>query len=138
VARKRARWKRYRNRLDPSRLVFVDEIWAKTNVTRTHGRAARGERLVAKVPHGRWTTLTFIAALKCDAITAPLVLDQPINGEWFRVRVEQALIPTPKPGDVVVLDNLGSHKGKAVRRAIRQAGAPHAVPAALQPRPQPH
>lgn len=123
MARKRARWKRYQNRLDPSRLVFVDETWAKTNMTRTHGRAARGERQVAKVPHGRWTTLTFIAALRCDAITAPLVLDQPINGEWFRAWVEQALIPSLKPGDVVVLDNLGSHKGKAVRRAIRKAGA---------------
>ena len=93
MARKRARWKRYQNKLDPGRLVFVDETWAKTNMTRTHGRAARGERLVAKVPHGRWTTLTFIAALRCDAITAPLVLDQPINGEWFLVWVEQALIP---------------------------------------------
>jgi len=123
VARKRARWKRYQNRLDPRRLVFIDETWAKTNMTRACGRAPRGQRLVAKVPHGRWTTLTFIAALRCDAITAPLVLDGPINGEWFRAWVEQALIPTLKPGDVVVLDNLGSHKGKAVRKAIRQAGA---------------
>ena len=123
MARKRARWKRYQNRLDPRRLVFIDETWAKTNMTRTCGRAPRGQRLVAKVPHGRWTTLTFIAALRCDAITAPLVLDGPINGQWFRAWVEQALIPTLHPGDVVVLDNLGSHKGKAVRKAIRQAGA---------------
>lgn len=123
MARKRARWKRYQNRLDPSRLVFIDETWAKTNMTRTHGRAARGQRLVAKVPHGRWTTLTFIAALRCDAITAPLVLDGPINGLAFLAWVEQALIPTLKPGDVVVLDNLGSHKGEAVRKAIRKAGA---------------
>ena len=123
MARKRARWRRYQNRLDPRRLVFIDETWAKTNMTRTHGRALRGQRLVAKVPHGRWSTMTFIAALRCDGITAPLVLDQPINGEWFRAYVEQALIPTLKPGDVVVLDNLGSHRGKAVRKAIRQAGA---------------
>jgi transposase len=113
VARKRARWKRYQDRIDPRRLVFIDETWAKTNMTRTCGRAPRGQRLVAKVPHGRWTTLTFIAALRCDAITAPLVLDGPINGECFLAWVEQALIPTLNPGDVVVL----------VRKAIRQAGA---------------
>ena len=123
MARKRARWKRWQGRLDPRRLVFIDETWAKTNMTRTHGRSPRGERLVAKVPHGRWKTMTFIAALRCDAIIAPLVLDQPINGEWFLAYVEQALIPTLKPGDVVVMDNLGSHKGKAVRRALRRCGA---------------
>jgi transposase len=103
--------------------VFIDETWAKTNMTRTHGRCAKGRRLVAKVPHGHWKTMTFVAALRCDAITAPVVLDQPINGEWFRAYVEQALVPTLKPGDVVVMDNLGSHKGQAVRQAIRKAGA---------------
>jgi transposase len=123
VARKRVRWKRYQARLDPRRLVFIDETWAKTNMTRTHGRALRGQRLVAKVPHGHWKTLTFLAALRCDAITAPFVLDGPINGEWFLAYVAQVLVPTLKPGDVVVMDNLGSHKGKAVRKAIRQAGA---------------
>jgi transposase len=123
VARKRERWKRWQTRLDPERLVFVDETWAKTNMTRTHGRCARGQRLVAKVPHGHWTTLTFIAALRCDAVTAPLVIDGPINGDWFLAWTEQVLIPTLRPGDVVVLDNLGSHKGKAARRAIRAAGA---------------
>ncbi len=123
MARKRARWKRHQNRLDPRRLVFIDETWAKTNMTRTHGRAPRGERLVARVPHGRWTTMTFIAALRWDRIDAPLVLDGPINGEWFTAWVQQALIPTLSPGDIVVLDNLGSHKGEAVRKAIRKAGA---------------
>jgi transposase len=103
--------------------VFIDETWAKTNMTRTHGRAPRGERLVAKVPHGRWTTLTFLAALRHDRIDAPFVLDGPINGEWFRAWVNQLLIPTLSPGDIVVLDNLGSHKGQAVRKAIRAAGA---------------
>ena len=103
--------------------MFIDETWAKTNMTRLHGRSARGERLVAKVPHGRWKTLTFVAALRCDAVTAPVLLDQPINGEWFRAYVEQQLVPTLKPGDVVVMDNLGSHKGKAVRQAIRAARA---------------
>jgi transposase len=123
VARKRTRWKRHQHRIDPRRLVFIDETWAKTNMTRTHGRARRGERLVAKVPHGRWTTMTFIAALRHDRIEAPMVLDGPINGDTFRAWVEQFLIPTLNPGDVVVLDNLGSHKGKAVRQAIRKAGA---------------
>ena len=123
MARKRDRWRRHQARLDPRRLVFIDETWAKTNMTRTHGRCARGRRLVDKVPHGHWKTLTFLAALRCDAITAPFVLDGPINGEWFLAYVEQVLVPTLRPGDVVVMDNLGSHKGKAVRRAIRQAGA---------------
>ena len=123
MARKRERWKRYQARLDPRRLVFIDETWAKTNMTRTHGRCAKGQRLVDKVPHGHRKTLTFLAALRCDAITAPFVLDGPINGDWFLAYVEQVLVPTLKPGDVVVMDNLGSHKGKAVRRAIRQAGA---------------
>jgi len=123
VARKRERWKRYQDRLDPRRLVFIDETWAKTNMTRTHGRCARGERLLASVPHGHWKTMTFVAALRCDQITAPVVLDQPMNGESFLAYVEQALVPTLKAGDVVVMDNLGSHKSKAVRRAIRKAGA---------------
>jgi len=123
VARKRERWRRYQARLDLRRLVFIDETWAKTNMTRTHGRALRGRRLVDRVPHGHWKTLTFLAALRCDRIDAPFVLDGPINGEWFLAYVEQVLVPTLSPGDVVVMDNLGSHKGKAVRRAIRRAGA---------------
>jgi transposase len=123
VARKRERWRRHQARLDPRRLVFIDETWAKTNMTRTHGRARRGARLVHKVPHGHWKTLTFVAALRCDQIAAPMVLDQPMNGEWFRAYVEQVLVPTLTPGDVVIMDNLGSHKGRAVRQAIRRAGA---------------
>jgi transposase len=92
-------------------------------MTRTHGRSPRGERLVAKVPHGRWRTLTFLAALRSDRIDAPCVIDGPINGESFLAYVEQVLVPALKPGDIVIIDNLGSHKGKAVRRAIRAAGA---------------
>jgi transposase len=79
--------------------------------------------LVAKVPHGRWRTLTFLAALRCDRIDAPCVIDGPINGESFLAYVEQVLVPTLRPGDIVIIDNLGSHKGKAVRQAIRAAGA---------------
>jgi transposase len=92
-------------------------------MTRSHGRCARGRRLIAKVPHGRWRTLTFLAALRCDRIDAPCVIDGPINGRSFLAYVEQVLVPALKPGDIVIIDNLGSHKGKAVRRAIRAAGA---------------
>ena len=123
MARRRAQWKKYQGRLDPSRLIFIDETWAKTNMTRTHGRARRGERLVAKAPHGRWRTLTFLAALRHNRIDAPCVIDGPINGDSFLAYVEQVLVPALNPGDIVIIDNLGSHKGKAVRRAIRAAGA---------------
>ena len=123
VARRRARWKQHQSRLDPTRLVFIDETWAKTNMTRTHGRCARGERLVAKVPHGHWRTLTFLAALRRDRVTAPCVFDGPINGRSFLAYVEQVLVPTLEPGDIVIMDNLGSHKGQVVRQAIRNAGA---------------
>jgi transposase len=122
VARRRARWKRHQGKLDPARLVFIDETWAKTNMTRTHGRARKGARLLAKVPHGHWRTLTFLAALRCDRIAAPCVVDGPINGASFLAYVEQILAPTLKPGDIVIMDNLGSHKGQAVRAAIRKAG----------------
>ena len=104
-------------------MVFIDETWTKTNMTRTHGWAPRGERLVAKVPHGRWKTSTFLAALRHDRIEAPCLFDGPINGERFLAYVTQFLVPTLRPGDIVVLDNLGSHKGKAIRQAIRKVGA---------------
>jgi transposase len=123
IARRRARWKEHQGRLDPKRLVFIDETWAKTNMTRRGGWCARGTRLVAKVPHGRWRTLTFLAALRGDRITAPCVIDGPINGASFRAYVEQFLVPTLTAGDIVTMDNLGSHKGQAVRRLIRAAGA---------------
>ena len=123
VARRRVRWKTHQGKLDPTRLVFIDETWAKTNMTRRQGRCARGRRLAAKVPHGRWRTLTFLAALRVNRIDAPCVIDGPINGRSFLAYIEQVLIPTLKPGDVVIMDNLGSHKGKAVRQAIRAAGA---------------
>jgi transposase len=81
-------------------------------MTRRHGRCPRGARLVAKVPHGRWRTLTFLAALRCDRIAAPCVIDGPINGTSFRAYVEQFLVPTLAAGDIVIMDNLGSHKGR--------------------------
>ena len=104
-------------------MLFLDETWTKTNMTRLHGWAPRGQRLIDKVPHGHWHTATFLAALRNNRIEAPCLFDGPINGERFRAYVEQFLIPTLKPNDIVVLDNLGSHKGKAVRQAIKAAGA---------------
>ena len=92
-------------------------------MTRTHGWVKRGLPLIAKAPQGHWKTMTFLAALRCDEITAPLVLDGPINGESFLAYVEQNLAPTLKPGDIVIMDNLGSHKSAAVNKAIRAKGA---------------
>ena len=92
-------------------------------MTRQHGRSVCGQRLVAKVPHGHWKTMTFIAGLRRSGIVAPLVLDGPINAVLFLAWVEQCLVPTLRTGDIVVADNLGSHKGRAVRKAIRAAGA---------------
>ena len=92
-------------------------------MTRLRGWAPKGERLVDKVPQGKWKIATFLAALRNDRIDAPCLFDGPINGERFRAYVDQFLAPTLKPGDVVILDNLGSHKGKAVRKAIRDVGA---------------
>jgi transposase len=92
-------------------------------MTRTHGRAPRGQRLIGHVPHGHWTTMTFLAGLRVQGLIAPCVIDGPINGPIFLAWVTQFLVPTLRPGDIVVLDNLGSHKGQAVRRAIRAAGA---------------
>lgn len=123
VARKRERWKARQASVDPSRLVFIDETWVKTNMTPLRGWGRKGQRLVAKAPHGHWKTMTFIAALRSDRIDAPLVIDGPINGESFVAYVEQMLVPTLKQGDIVVLDNLGSHKAAGVRRLIRAAGA---------------
>ena len=88
-----------------------------------HGWGAKGKRLRGFAPRGRWRTLTFLGALRCDCFTAPCLFDGPINGECFRAYVEHALVPVLKPGDIVVMDNLGSHKSKAVREAIRAAGA---------------
>jgi len=123
IARKRLRWKTHQHRIEARRLVFLDETWIKTNMAALRGWAPRGRRLAAPVPHGHWKTLTFIAALRCDRIDAPWVIDGPINGELFTLYVKKVLVPTLAKGDIVVLDNLGSHKGQAVRRAVRAAGA---------------
>ncbi len=103
--------------------MFIDETWTKTNMAPLRGWCLRGRRLADHVPHGRWRTLTFIAALRHDRLTAPCLFDGPINGESFLAYVTQFLVPTLKSGDIVVMDNLGSHKSKAVRDAIRSVGA---------------
>jgi transposase len=103
--------------------VFIDETWASTNMARRYGRAPRGERLRAAVPHGHWKTTTFVAGLRLDGVVAPLVLDGPINAAAFEAYVEQFLAPTLQPGDIVVMDNLSSHKGPKVRALIEVVGA---------------
>jgi transposase len=103
--------------------VFIDETWASTNMARRYGRAPRGERLRAAVPHGHWKTTTFVAGLRLDGVVAPLVLDGPINAAAFEAYVEQFLAPTLQPGDIVVMDNLSSHKGPKVRALIEAVGA---------------
>jgi transposase len=123
VLRRRRAWFEAQPDLDPDRLVFIDETWASTNMARTHGRALRGERLRAAVPHGHWLTTTFVAGLRNTGMVAPMVLDGPINGSLFQDYVEQVLVPELRPGDIVVMDNLGSHKGAGVRAAIEAAGA---------------
>ena len=109
--------------LDPGRLVFIDETWASTNMARRYGRAPRGERLRVGVPHGHWKTTTFVAGLRLTGMVAPMVLDGPINGVSFQAYIDQVLVPELRPGDIVIMDNLGSHKGAGVRAAIEAAGA---------------
>jgi transposase len=103
--------------------VFIDETWVKDNMTRLYGRSRRGQRLIDKVTLARWETTTLVAALRHDGLTAPMVLDGPINGEWFLAYVEQVLVPMLKPGDLVVMDNLGSHRSHGVRELIAACGA---------------
>jgi len=109
--------------MNPEKLVFVDETWASTNMARRFARAPRGERAIASVPYGHWKTSTFLAGLRHDRIDAPCVFDGAINGERFRAWVEQFLAPTLSSGDIVVMDNLASHKVAGIREAIETAGA---------------
>jgi transposase len=109
--------------MDADRLIFIDETWAKTNMTRLRGRAPRGERLIGKVPHGHFKTSTLIAALGLGGVRCAAVIDGAVNGDVFEAFVEQVLAPQLKPGDVVVLDNLSSHKRPRTRALIEGAGA---------------
>jgi transposase len=108
---------------DPDRLVFIDETWASTSMARRHGRCARGERLKVGVPHGHWKTTTLVAGLRSRGIAAPFVLDGPINRIAFETYVEKVLVPKLRPGDIVIMDNLSSHKGPRVREMIDAVGA---------------
>jgi transposase len=122
VSRRQA-WFDGQAELEPARLVFIDETWAKTNMARSHGRCRRGERLRMGAPHGHWQTSTFVAGLSLRGWIAPFVFDGPINREAFETWVGQALVPELRPGDIVVLDNLSSHKGTRARALIEAAGA---------------
>jgi transposase len=129
AARKRERWKAHQASIDPARLVFIDEtlrggrLWVKTNMTPLRGWGPKGPQACGQGPAWPMENDDLIAALRCDQIDAPLVIDGPINGESFAAYVEQVLVPTLKEGDIVVLDNLGSHRGAGVRSMIRAAGA---------------
>lgn len=103
--------------------MFIDETWIKTNMAPLRGWGPKGKRLRGFAPHGHWRTLTFLGALRWNRLTAPCVFDGPINGQCFRAYVEQQLVPVLEPGDIVVMDNLGSHKSAAIRQMIRAAGA---------------
>ena len=122
MAQAREAWKAKQASLDPAKLVFIDETGANTKMVRLRGRCQRGARLHAKAPGGHWKTTTFTAGLRCNALVAPFVLDGPMNGDAFLVYVEQILVPTLQPGDIVVMDNLPAHKVDGVRTLICAAG----------------
>ena len=113
----------WRAGIDPRRLIFIDETWAKTNMTRLRGRSPRGQRLVAKVPHGHWKTTTLVAALDISGVRCSMQIEEAIDRVSFESFVEQVLAPTLKPNDIVVMDNLSSHKGSCVRGLIEARGA---------------
>jgi transposase len=123
VVAERQTWQAVMLDLPWERFVFIDETWLTTNMTRLYGRAVRGRRLVAPVPHGHWQITTFIAALRSTGMTAPMVIDGAINGDWFCAYVNQVLVPELRPGDIVVLDNLSSHQRSEARQAIEAVGA---------------
>jgi transposase len=123
VAAARQEWRAGQAGLNPERLVFIDETGAATNMARRYGRCPRGQRLVSSVPWGHWKTTTFVAALRVDRVTAPCVLDGPMDGDSFRAYIKQSVVPTLRQDDIVVIDNLSSHKVAGIREAIEAAGA---------------
>jgi transposase len=122
VRAQRDSWRESQPWMDPSRLVFVDETWASTAMARRYGRAPAGQRLVEPIPHGHWKVTTLVAALRVGGLVAPMTCDGAINGDLFVAYVEQVLVPELRPGDVVVMDNLSSHKRAGVRAAVEGAG----------------
>jgi transposase len=123
VAQARQDWATEQPQLGIEHLVFLDETWASTNMTPIRGRSPKGTRCPGSTPYGHWHTTTFLCALRSDGLVAPLVLDGPINGRAFSAWVHQVLVPELRPGDIVVMDNLGSHKVAGIREAIEAAGA---------------
>ena len=123
VDQRRSLWRLLQAGLDPERLVFLDETWAKTNMTRPRGRALCGERLVCHAPFGHWKTTTFLAGLRLSGLTAPLVIDGAVNGAVFVSYLQQHLAPTLNAGDILIMDNLASHKVPGVREAVEARGA---------------
>ena len=123
MARRRRAWRRWQPRADPARLVFIDETWAKTNMQRLRGRAPRGERVVGVVPHGHWKTTTLIAALDLSGVRCSTLVDGAVNADVFSSFCAQVLCPQLRAGDLVVMDNLSSHKGQQVRTLVEGVGA---------------
>ncbi|WP_156454585.1 IS630 family transposase, partial [Erythrobacter sp. CCH5-A1] len=123
VLKQRHEWFEGQIDLEPVRLVFIDETWTATNMTRSHGRCLKGERLRMGFPHGHRKTTTLVAGLRMTGMAAPMVLDGPINGDWFEAYVSKVLVPELRPGDVVIMDNLSRHKRASVRDRIEAAGA---------------
>ena len=123
MERKRKRWEKLKRYLGSKRLVFIDETWIKTNMAPLRGWNKKGERLRGYTPYGHWKTMTFIGALRSDGIQAPCVFDGAINGVSFKAYMEQMVKPILKPKDIVIMDNLGSHKNKRIREIVESAGA---------------
>ena len=123
VAQARAAWREQQPSLDPKHLVFLDETWTTTAMTRPYGRGPRGERVVDSVPAGHWKITTFVCGLRHDGVVAPMTLDGAMNGAAFLAYIEQMLAPTLLPGDLVVLDNLPAHKVAGVRERVEACGA---------------
>ena len=123
VVEKREKWRVEQQSIPPEKAVFIDETWAKTCMTRTYGRSLIGTRLIEKVPSGRWETTTFLGAMRAEGFIAPLTVEGPINVELFLAWVRKELAPALRPGDIVVMDNLSSHKVAGVREAIEAVGA---------------
>ena len=109
--------------MNVEKLVFIDETWASTNMTRRYGSAPRGQRCRGWAPLSHWQTTTFVGALRRRGISATMVIDEPVDGDVFLAYVSQVLVPTLSPGEIVILDNLGSHKVEGVEKAITSAGA---------------
>jgi transposase len=123
VATARQEWREAQPGLAISQLVFIDETWATTTMTRLRGRSKIGQRLIGKTPHGHWKTTTFVAALRCDGVTAPFVIDKAMNGDIFLAYVRTFLLPTLRKGDIVIMDNLSAHKVDGVTEAIESVDA---------------